>query len=80
MKSILENEKLKSFSVTNRLRAGKCLTCFEIGVYLSAQTALLIATAAFLWHPKESKSDSKINQMFEKVCNDPYTVETNKNG
>ena len=75
MSSLAKNERVANFSVTKRVHAGKCMTCFEIGIYMAAQTALLIATAAFLWHPKESALESPMLENFQKVCNEPWTRE-----
>lgn len=66
-------DKVVNLSITKRLHAGKCLTCFEAGLYLAAQTALLVATAAMLWHPKEGHLEDPLKSMYEKVCNDPWT-------
>lgn len=66
-------DKVVNLSMTKRLHAGKCLTCFEAGFYLSAQTALLIATAAMLWHPKESQLEDPLKAGYENVCNEPWT-------
>jgi hypothetical protein len=46
------------------------MTCVETGIYICSYLALLVATAAFLWHPNESKSELYENY---EVCNDPYT-------
>jgi|LauGreDrversion4_2_1035121.scaffolds.fasta_scaffold825886_1 hypothetical protein len=58
-------------NLSGRVHAGKCMTCFEAGIYISAFLALLVATACFLWHPNESDASLYDNML---VCNDPYTV------
>jgi hypothetical protein len=77
MASIAKNEKVANLSVSKRIHAGKCCVAFEIGIYLAAQTALVIATAALLWHPKEGKLEEPLLTSFSKVCNDPWTREEN---
>jgi pyruvoyl-dependent arginine decarboxylase (PvlArgDC) len=65
-------DKVVNLSISKRIHAGKCLTCFEAGIYLAAQTALLIATAFCLWHPKEGHLEGNLKDMYSKVCNDNW--------
>lgn len=70
MKQSFSKEKAVNMSIVKRVHAGKCLTAFEATIYLSAMTALVVATAVFLWHPKENNSKYEGS----KVCNKPYIV------
>lgn len=70
MKQSFSKDKAANMSIVKRVHAGKCLTAFEATIYLSAMTALVVATAVFLWHPKESDSKNEGSM----ACNKPYTV------
>ena len=72
-KEQFSKDKAVNMSLSKRVHAGKWLTCFEAGLYISATTALLISTAFFLWHPAESKSSVR-DEMW--VCNDSYNYVT----
>ena len=69
-------DKVVNLSISKRIHAGKCLTCFEAGLYLAAQTALLVATAFCLWHPKESTLEDPLLTKYENVCNDHWVRDT----
>lgn len=69
----MNKDKVVNMSISKRIHAGKCLTCFEAGLYLAAQTALLVATAVALWHPKEGYLEGALKDSFSKVCNDKWT-------
>jgi pyruvoyl-dependent arginine decarboxylase (PvlArgDC) len=68
----MNKDKVVNLSMSKRIHAGKCLTCFEAGLYLASQTALLVATAVLLWHSKEGSLSGDLKDRYSKVCNDKW--------
>ena len=74
----MKSNKAQQFSISKRIEQARCLSAFEASIYFVSYTALVIATAFFLWHPKEKNPANKA--AFESVCNDKYEVQSTANG
>jgi hypothetical protein len=44
-----KKERIQNFAYSRRVETGPCILAFEALWYLAAHTALVIATACFLW-------------------------------